>query len=242
VLVIPAIDLMGGQVVRLAEGRRERASVYDDDPAAVARRFCAQGATRLHVVDLDGAFAGRPAQVALVRAIGAAVAGRASLQVGGGVRSLADCAALVEAGAHGVVLGTAAVRDPELVRAACARFSGQILVAVDARDGRVAVDGWTQATEIGPEELATAAARAGASAILYTDIARDGLRTGPAVEATARLTRVLAPVPVIASGGVATTSDLRALAAAGVPQCVVGRALYEGAFGLAEAIAAGAGS
>jgi len=238
-LVIPALDLLAGRVVRLEQGRAERATVYSDQPAAVARAFAAQGAQRLHVVDLDGAFAGGAASAnrAAVAGICAAVGPRVSVQVGGGVRDLLACETLLgQVGAAAVVLGTAAVKSPELVRAACARWPGRVVVAVDARAGRVAVEGWAQETDLDAAALAAQVVAAGAAAVLYTDIERDGLKSGPALEATAELARALAPVPVIASGGVASLDDLRALAAAGVPLCVVGRALYDGSFTLPEAI------
>jgi len=237
VLVIPAIDLLGGQVVRLQEGQRERATVYNPRPEKVAERFVHEGAQWIHVVDLDGAFAGRPENRAAVRAICEAAA-PARVQVGGGVRDLETCAALLEQGAQAVVLGTAAVKRFELVRDACARWPGRVVVAVDARGGKVAVEGWAEATDLDPAELAQRAAAVGAAGILYTDISRDGLLGGPNIPATAALARALAPVPVIASGGISDLADLRALAVEQVPACVIGRALYEGAFTLPEAIAA----
>jgi phosphoribosylformimino-5-aminoimidazole carboxamide ribotide isomerase len=239
-LVIPAIDLLGGRVVRLERGQREHATVYSDDPAGVARGFCDAGATRLHVVDLDGAFGGAPQNQAAIVQVVAAARGRAAVQMGGGLRDLAACAAGFDAGAAAVVLGTAAAKQPQVVRAACARWPGRIVVAVDAKGGLVAVEGWAETTARPAEELAREMVALGAAAILYTDVARDGMRTGPAVEATARLAGAVAPVPVIASGGVAKLDDLRALASAGVPRCIVGRALYERAFTLAQAIAAAA--
>jgi phosphoribosylformimino-5-aminoimidazole carboxamide ribotide isomerase len=240
-LLIPAIDLLDGQVVRLQEGRRERATVYHPHPEEVAARFCDEGASSLHVVDLDGAFAGSRKNAEAVRAICRAASARSvRVQVGGGVRELAACAQLFEEGASAVVLGTAAVKSRPLVQEACRRWPSRIVVAVDARDGRVAVEGWAEATDVSPAELALRVAGDGATAILYTDISRDGLLGGPNVEATAELARRLHPVPVIASGGIASLDHLRALDAAGVPACVVGRALYDGAFTLADALAAAA--
>ena len=237
-IILPAIDLLGGRVVRLREGRREEATVYSERPGEVAARFAAEGAERIHVVDLDGAFAGRRENREAVARI---LASGARVQLGGGVRDLDTCAALVEAGVDRVVLGTAMVKSRAMVEAACARWPGRVVVAVDARDGRVAVEGWAEATAIEAGALAREAAAAGCAAILYTDIARDGTGRGPNVPATARLAAALAPVEVIASGGIASLDDLRALAAAGVPAAVVGRALYEGAFTYAEASAAAAG-
>jgi phosphoribosylformimino-5-aminoimidazole carboxamide ribotide isomerase len=235
VIVIPAIDLLGGKAVRLVEGRREQATVYADRPWEVAARFAADGATRIHVVDLDGAFAGKRENVDAVERIASA---GVPVQLGGGVRDLATCEALFAAGIERVVLGTAMVKSAAMVRDACTRWPNRIVIAVDAREGRVAVEGWAESTAIDARELALAAARAGCAAVLYTDIARDGTGRGANVAATAALAATLAPVEVIASGGIASLDDLRALAAAGVPACVIGRALYTGAFTLREAIEA----
>jgi phosphoribosylformimino-5-aminoimidazole carboxamide ribotide isomerase len=242
VLVIPAIDLMGGQVVRLQEGQRERATVYHPRPEKVAERFVHEGAKWIHVVDLDGAFAGRRENRAAVRAIcEAAAEGGAHVQVGGGVRDLVVAAELIAEGAQAVVLGTAAVKRFDIVREACERWPGRVVVAVDARGGKVAVEGWAEASDIEPADLAARAAKVGAAGILYTDISRDGLLGGPNIAATAALAKALAPCPVIASGGISDLEDLRGLAVEGVPACVIGRALYEGAFTLPEAIEAVSG-
>jgi len=232
VRVTPAIDLLGGKVVRLREGRREEATVYSETPWTVAEGFVRDGAKLVHVVDLDGAFAGEPRQTALLARLAA------PLQVGGGLRSDGAVEQVLAAGARFAVLGTAAVADPALVERLCRRHPGTIVVAVDARDGMVAVEGWTRASTVAAAELAARAAAWGAAKILYTDVARDGLKRGPNVDATAALQRALGEVPVIASGGIGSLDDLRALAAAGVAECVVGRALYDGAFTLAEALAA----
>jgi len=234
-LILPAIDLLGGCVVRLREGKRDQATIYSRAPGDVAAAFAQGGARRLHVVDLDGAFAGRRENLAAVQQIRAA---GVPVQLGGGVRDLAACAALLDAGIDRVVLGTAMVKTPALVVEACARWPGRVVVAVDARDGNVAVEGWVEATALAAFDVAAAAAEAGCAAVLFTDIRRDGLRTGPNVETTAMLARVLHPVEVIASGGIASLDDLRQLALAGVPAAVVGRALYEGVFTVAEALAA----
>lgn len=234
-LILPAIDLLGGKVVRLVEGRRERVTVYSDAPWEVARRFADAGAHRIHVVDLDGAFSGRAENR---RALAAILATGVEVELGGGVRDLATCERLIADGVRLVVLGTAAVKDPELVEQACAALPGRIVVAVDARDGQVAVEGWLEPTGRDPAELAEEAAHKGAAAVLYTDIARDGTGAGPNLEASAELTRRLHPVPLIASGGIGALAHVRALARAGIAQAVVGRALYEGAFTLAEAMAA----
>jgi phosphoribosylformimino-5-aminoimidazole carboxamide ribotide isomerase len=235
-LIIPAIDLLGGKVVRLREGRREDATVYSDRPAEWAARFAAAGATALHVVDLDGAFAGAPVQFDMIRKILDAT--HLAVQVGGGVRDEAALAAVLDAGARLAVLGTAAIKSPAFVEAACRAHPGRVIVAVDARDGRVAVEGWSSLSDVDATELATRAASWGAAKILYTDVARDGLRGGPNVAATARLQAALGDrVPVIASGGIGALDDLRALSDAGVRECVVGRALYDGVFTLEEALA-----
>ena len=233
-LILPSIDLLGGNVVRLYKGRRESATVYSSAPAEIARSFVAAGARRVHVVDLDAAFATGDNR-AVLRTI---VAAGADVQVGGGVRDLETARALVEAGVRAIVLGTSAVKQPELVQALCRELPGRIVVAVDAHEDKVAVEGWNERTDIDAAELAARAVEWGAAAILYTDIARDGTGVGPNVAATARLARALHPVPVIASGGIGSLEHLRALAAAEVPQAVVGRALYENKFTLADAFAA----
>jgi phosphoribosylformimino-5-aminoimidazole carboxamide ribotide isomerase len=235
--IYPAIDLLGGKAVRLRQGRRADATVYGDRPGELARRFADEGATRIHVVDLDGAFAGRRENLDAVEAITAA---GVAVQLGGGVRDLATVEALLEAGIERVVLGTAMVKSPAIVAQAAERFPGRIVVAVDAREGRVAVEGWVEETAIAAADLAEAAVRAGCAAVLYTDIGRDGTGLGADVSPTALLARRLAPVEVIASGGIGSLADVAALAAAGVPAAVVGRALYEGTFTLREAMAAAA--
>ncbi len=240
-LLIPAIDLLEGRAVRLAEGDRARATVYSDAPWQLAREFAEAGAKRIHVVDLDGAFAGRPAQVELIeRLIGEARSvGAVELEVGGGIRDAAAVETLIHAGVDKVVVGTLAVREPELVAGLCERFPGRIVVAIDARDGMVAVEGWTETSKISAAELGRRAAGWGAGGLLYTDVARDGLQVGPAVEATVALQRLVdevRPVDVIASGGVGTLEHLDALAAAGVRAVIFGRALYERSFSLTEAL------
>ena len=233
-LILPSIDLLGGNVVRLYKGKRDSATVYSNAPAEIARGFVAQGARRVHVVDLDAAFGdgdNRAALAAIARA-------GAEIQVGGGVRDLPAARALLDGGAQAIVLGTSAVKKPELVEALCKELPGRVIVAVDAHGDKVAVEGWAEKTDVDAGDLAARAVEWGAAAILYTDITRDGTGVGPNVEATARLARVLHPVPVIASGGIGTLEHLRALALAGVPQAVVGRALYENRFTLGEAFQA----
>lgn len=231
--LIPAIDLLGGRVVRLAEGRRESAVAYADDPAAVLAAHAAAGARRIHLVDLDGAFDAAAAQTALVERL--CGASPVPVQVGGGIRSRAAVERLLAAGADRVVLGTAVVEDPALLAELGEAFPGRIVVAVDARDGKVATRGWTAQTDRSAREVALEAERAGAAAVLYTDIARDGLGTGPNVAATIALQGALT-IPVIASGGIGSIDHVRALVEAGARACVVGRALYEGRVDLAAAL------
>lgn len=236
-LIIPAIDLKGGRCVRLYEGRAETATDFGDDPAAWARRWAAEGARRLHVVDLDGAFTGAPRHAATVAAVVAAVA-PVPVEVGGGLRDLATLDAALTTGARWAILGTGAALDPALLEAACRRWPGRILVGVDAVDGQVAVDGWTRRLALGALDLARRAAAAGADGVIYTDVRRDGTGRGPNLEATAALA-ASAGLPVIASGGVAAVEDLRRLAAIpGLAGAIVGRALYDGAVDLRAALAA----
>jgi phosphoribosylformimino-5-aminoimidazole carboxamide ribotide isomerase len=237
VILLPAIDLLEGNAVRLAGGDRARATVYSDAPWQVAERFAAAGARWLHVVDLDGAFAGRPAQVELVARI-VETAGRKGtrVEVGGGVRSEDTVRHLLALGASRVVVGTLAISDPARVERLCGEHPDALVVAIDARDGRVAVEGWRETSTVSAEELGRRAQGWGAAALLYTDVRRDGLGTGPAVEATAALQRRVS-IPVIASGGIASLADLDALRDAGVRAAVVGRALYDGRFTLEEALA-----
>jgi phosphoribosylformimino-5-aminoimidazole carboxamide ribotide isomerase len=238
-MVIPAIDLQGGRCVRLVEGRAETATVYGDDPVAWARRWAGEGAERLHVVDLDGAFAGGPRHAGLIASIVQAVP--VPVEVGGGLRDLETLGAALATGARWAILGTAAALDPAFLDAACARWPGRILVGVDAVDGRVAVDGWTRTLALTALELRRRAGAAGAAAVIYTDVRRDGTGRGPNLEATASLAAE-AGLPVIASGGIAGVDDLRRLAEIpGVVGAIVGRALYTGAVDLRTATAALAG-
>jgi phosphoribosylformimino-5-aminoimidazole carboxamide ribotide isomerase len=236
VKIWPAIDLLEGKAVRLHEGRRDRATVFHDAPWQLPAMFAADGAEGLHVVDLDGAFAGAPVQRALVERLVAA--SPMPVQVGGGIRDRAAVEAVLAAGAQRVVLGTAAVRDPALVEAVCRAHPGRIVIAVDARDGMVAVAGWVEASDVSAIELGQRAAGWGAAALLYTDVSRDGTGAGPNIPATAALARAV-DIEVIASGGVSSLDDLRALGAAGIPAVVVGRALYDRVFTLAEAVQIG---
>ena len=235
--LIPAIDLLGGQAVRLAQGRYDAVTVYDDDPAAVAARFAAHRLTRLHVVDLDGARSGEPGNREQVRAILAAAPGVA-VQLGGGIRSLASLESWLDLGLDRAILGTVALRDPALVKEAAARFPGHVGVGIDARDGRVAVTGWTETSEITAVELARRFEDAGVAALVHTDIARDGMGTGPNLEATAALAGAVS-IPVIASGGVGSLDDVRSAFAErerGIAGLIVGRALYDGSVDLGRAL------
>lgn len=227
-ILYPAIDLKGGQCVRLLRGEMAAATVYNDDPAAQARAFRDAGCAWVHVVDLDGAFAGKPVNGEAVRAILAAV--DVPVQLGGGIRDRAGIEAWLEAGVARVVLGTVALRDPALVIAACKAHPGRVAVGIDARAGKVAVEGWAETAEVTAEQLALQFEDAGVAAIVFTDIDRDGALQGPNLAATAALARRLS-TPVIASGGVSSLDDLKAiagLAADGVAGAIVGRALYDG--------------
>jgi phosphoribosylformimino-5-aminoimidazole carboxamide ribotide isomerase len=235
--VVPAVDIRGGRCVRLLRGDYDRETVFGDDPVAQARAWHEQGASLVHVVDLDGARDGVPAVLPLVRRM---VAAGVPVELGGGIRTDEAVDAAIEAGAGRVILGTAALADPGFLAGACARHPGRIVAGIDARDGRVAVRGWTDTTEADAEAFAVTVRDAGAARIIYTDIQRDGAMTGPNFDATRRMAEV-SGLPVTLSGGISRLDDLaRAgeLEAAGVDEVIVGRALYEGAFTLAEALAA----
>jgi phosphoribosylformimino-5-aminoimidazole carboxamide ribotide isomerase len=231
VIVIPAIDLRGGRCVRLHQGRSDRETVFSDDPVAVALQWKELGAERLHVVDLDGAFAGEPRQTALVAKLVATMA-PIPVEVGGGLRDLRAVEAALETGARWAVVGTRAALDRAFLDEVCRRHAGRIIVAVDAKGQQVAVKGWTEVVEDTVVEIGARARAAGAAALLYTDVSRDGTEAGPNVEDTAALAREVA-LPVLASGGVGRVEDLARLAAIdGVVGVVVGRALYTGAIDL----------
>lgn len=235
-IVFPAIDLKAGQVVRLAEGDMDRATVYGDNPAAQAKAFADAGADHLHVVDLDGAFAGESVNGGAVASILAAFPGR--VQLGGGIRNRDSIDRWLALGVARVVIGTAALENPELVREAAAAYPGQIVVAVDARDGMVATRGWADVSTVSVVELARRFEDAGVAALLFTDVGRDGLLKGCNVEATVTLARAVS-IPVIASGGVTDIRDIEALrthVADGVEGVITGRALYDGRLDLGEAI------
>lgn len=235
-ILYPAIDMKQGRCVRLLRGDMASATVFGEDPAAQARAFAAAGFAWLHLVDLDGAFAGRSVNAAAVEAVLAAV--EIPVQLGGGIRDRAEIEAWLARGVARVILGTAALRDPDLVRAAARAHPGRIAVGIDARDGRVAVEGWAETSEVGSLDLARRFEDAGVAALIYTDIERDGALGGVNVAATAALARAVA-VPVIASGGVGSLADLRALKASGadLDGVIAGRALYEGRILAAEALA-----
>lgn len=227
-ILYPAIDLKGGQCVRLLRGEMDAATVYNDDPAAQAQAFAAAGCQWIHVVDLDGAFAGRSVNGMAVRAILEAV--DRPVQLGGGIRDRAAIDGWLAAGVARIVLGTAALRDPALVIDACRAYPGHIAVGIDARGGKVAVEGWAETAEIGAEDLALKFEDVGVATIVFTDIDRDGALQGPNLAATGALARRLS-TPVIASGGVSSLDDLAAikrLEADGVAGAIVGRALYDG--------------
>jgi phosphoribosylformimino-5-aminoimidazole carboxamide ribotide isomerase len=240
-MIFPAIDIRGGKCVRLTEGRFDAETVFADDPAAMARRWAAEGAEYLHVVDLDGALAGEPVNLAVVSRIVRDVA--IPVQLGGGIRTMAAIDAILAAGVARVIIGSAAVRQPELVREACAAYGDRIVVGIDARDGVAAVEGWGVSGGVGAEELAVRMAAAGVARIIYTDIARDGTLGGVNVAATRSLARA-AGIPVIASGGVSSLADITAVKAAagdGVEGVIVGKALYTGAVSLPAALKAARG-
>ncbi|HTW33889.1 MAG TPA: 1-(5-phosphoribosyl)-5-[(5-phosphoribosylamino)methylideneamino]imidazole-4-carboxamide isomerase [Rhizomicrobium sp.] len=236
-ILFPAIDLKGGRCVRLKRGVMESATVFNNDPAAQAKIFADAGFRWLHCVDLDGAFEGRSVNADAIRAIRASI--ELPIQLGGGIRDRAGIEAWLEAGISRVILGTAALRDPELVRDAAKAYPGRIAVGIDAKDGRVAVQGWAETAEIGALALAKRFEDAGVAAIVFTDIARDGMLQGVNVEATAALANAVR-IPVIASGGIANLDDVRALMAArssNILGTIIGRALYEGGIVPREAIA-----
>jgi len=237
VILFPAIDLKGGECVRLVQGDMTKATVFNVDPAAQAEAFERQGFTYLHVVDLDGAFAGKPVNVHAVEAILARV--KMPVQLGGGIRDLRTVEGWLGKGVARVIVGTAAVRDPDFVRKAARRYPGQVAVGIDARDGRVAVEGWAESTEMNAIDLGRRFEDAGVAAIVYTDIARDGALKGLNVEATLALAAAIS-IPVIASGGLASLADVERLL---MPDCaklagaITGRALYDGRLDAKAALA-----
>jgi len=229
------VDIKGGRCVRLLQGRAEAETVFADDPVAMARQWEAAGAPRLHVVDLDGAFEGKPVQRGIIRDIIQALT--IPVEVGGGLRDMAHVDAVLETGARWAIVGTRAALDPAFLGEVCRRFEDRIIVGVDASEGRVAVDGWTRILELEATALARDAAVAGAAAVIYTDIARDGTEGGPNFWSTVAVARA-AGIPVFASGGVGSLEDIRQLlAVSGLAGVIVGRALYSGAVDLRCALA-----
>jgi phosphoribosylformimino-5-aminoimidazole carboxamide ribotide isomerase len=236
VILFPAIDLKNGEAVRLEQGDMARATVFHRDPAEQARTFASQGFEYLHIVDLDGAFAGKPMNAAAVERILAAV--RIPVQLGGGIRDHATIEGWLGKGVTRVIIGTAAVRDPALVKAAAKRFPGRVAVGLDARDGMVAVQGWAESSELSVLDIARRFEDAGVAAIVYTDIARDGMLKGLNIDATIGLADAVS-IPVIASGGLASLDDIRALLhprAKTLAGAIAGRALYDGRFDAAAAL------
>ncbi|NLI90668.1 MAG: 1-(5-phosphoribosyl)-5-[(5-phosphoribosylamino)methylideneamino]imidazole-4-carboxamide isomerase [Peptococcaceae bacterium] len=239
-IIYPAIDLKDGKVVRLLQGRMEDATVYSDDPAAVAADFQAKGSAFLHVVDLNGAFAGKPVNDQAIKNI--AKSASLKIQVGGGIRTLERIEELLELGVSRVILGTVAVRDPKLVSEAVKRYGERIIVGIDAADGMVAVQGWAEKTDMKAEELGRAMKEAGVSRVIFTDISRDGMLGGPNIASTVKMAQETG-LKLIASGGISSLADLIRLkdeAARGVDieGAIVGKALYSGSFRLEEALQA----
>ena len=233
-IIFPAIDVRGGQCVRLQQGDYGRETVFGADPAAMAQRWVSEGAKYLHIVDLDGAKEGRPINGDSVQRI--VQAGGVPCQFGGGLRTEADIILALSWGVERVVIGTRALKAPGWFEEMCVRFPGQIVLGIDARNGNVATDGWLEVSQIGAIELAQRFAHLPLAALVYTDISRDGMLQGANVEAMAQMAAAV-QIPVIASGGIATAEDVQQLATSGLAGCIVGRALYEGKLNLAEIIA-----
>ncbi|HLD10252.1 MAG TPA: 1-(5-phosphoribosyl)-5-[(5-phosphoribosylamino)methylideneamino]imidazole-4-carboxamide isomerase [Methylophilaceae bacterium] len=240
-LIIPAIDLKDGHCVRLKQGLMEDATVFSEDPGAMARHWVDKGGRRLHLVDLNGAFAGKPVNAAAIKSIVSAVGGEIPIQLGGGIRDLETIERYLDNGIDYVIIGTAAVKSPGFLHEACYAFPGQVMVGLDAKDGKVAVDGWSKLTGHDVIDLAKKFEDYGVEAVVYTDIGRDGMLTGVNIEATVALAQVL-KIPVIASGGITSLDDvikLCAVEAEGIMGAITGRAIYEGTldFAAAQALA-----
>ena len=236
-IIYPAIDIRGGRCVRLTEGRFDAETVFADDPAEMALKWAGLGAEFLHLVDLDGALAGEGKNVPVIQRILKSVS--IPVQLGGGIRNLETIEKLLELGVTRLILGSAAVKNPELVAEACKKYPGHIAVGIDAKNGEVAIEGWGQGSGVAATELAKKMASFGVETIIYTDISRDGMLSGVNVEATAALARACG-VPIIASGGVASLDDIRRVKAVegdGVQGCIIGKAIYTGAVDLKEALA-----
>jgi phosphoribosylformimino-5-aminoimidazole carboxamide ribotide isomerase len=241
VLIIPAIDLKDGRCVRLKQGDMSTATVFSDDPVAMAKHWAAQGAKRLHIVDLNGAIAGRPKNEKVIRDVIAAVGEKMAIQLGGGIRDLDAIESYIDAGVTYVVVGTAAVKNPGFLSDACYAFPGHVIAGLDAKDGKVAVEGWSKMTGHDVVDLAKKFEEYGVEAIIYTDIGRDGMMTGINIEATLKLAQAL-KTPIIASGGLNSVKDVETICATLVPEGIIGaiagRALYEGKLDLKAAQAA----
>ncbi len=237
-LIIPAIDLKDGHCVRLEQGRMESATVFSKEPGKAAAQWAGKGARRLHVVDLNGAVAGKPRNEAAVKEIIAAVDSDIPVQLGGGIRDLDTIERYLDDGVSFIIIGTAAVKNPGFLHEACDAFPGHIIVGLDAKDGKVATDGWSKLTGHDVVDLAKRFQDYGVEAVIYTDIGRDGMMTGVNIEATVRLAKALT-VPVIASGGLSSLDDVKALMAVeseGITGCITGRAIYEGKLDFAAAV------
>lgn len=229
-VIIPAIDIKDGRCVRLKQGDMKDETIFSEDPAGMAQHWLAQGARRLHVVDLNGAVAGKPKNEAVIREIVQAVGDKIPVQLGGGIRDLDTVEGYIDAGVTYVVIGTAAVKNPGFLQDACAAFAGHVIAGLDAKDGKVAIEGWSKMTRHDVLDLARKFEEYGAESIIYTDIGRDGMLTGVNVDATVRLARELR-IPVIASGGLTNLADVKALckvAEEGIVGVITGRAIYQG--------------
>lgn len=239
-LIIPAIDLKDGRCVRLQQGDMDSATIFSDDPVAMARHWAAQGARRLHIVDLNGAVAGKPKNEKVIREMIAAVGDALPIQLGGGIRDLDTIESYIDAGVAYIIIGTAAVKNPGFLHDACYAFPGHIIVGLDAKDGKVAVDGWSKMTGHDVIDLGKKFEEYGAEALVYTDIGRDGMLTGVNVEATLKLAQAI-KTPIIASGGLSSVKDVQAvckLVPEGIVGAIAGRALYEGQLDFKKAQAA----
>lgn len=235
-IIIPAVDIKAGRCVRLLQGREDSETVFSDDPSAMALRWEAEGAERLHVVDLDGAFRKSPQNMGAIQQIIEKV--QVPVQLGGGIRNMETIARYLDLGISRVIIGTEAIKNPQLVKEACQAFPARIIVGIDARNGMVAIEGWTQTTEKLAIEVAKQLEGYGVAGIVFTDIHKDGMQTGPNIEETKRLAEAVS-VPVIASGGVSSVRDIEALAKlepVGVEGVITGRALYENTLTMAEAL------
>lgn len=235
--LIPAIDLKNGQCVRLKQGVMEQATIFSDSPAQTAQHWLEQGARRLHLVDLDGAFAGEPKNFSAISAILSAVSAQIPVQLGGGIRDLKTIEKYLDLGLNNVIIGTAAVKNPALVREACREFAGHIIVGLDAKEGMVAIDGWSTITEHHVIDLSKRFEDYGINNIIYTDIGRDGMMNGINIPATINLARAV-QIPIIASGGLSNLDDIRTLCSVqqeGITGAITGRAIYEGSLNFAQA-------